>query len=66
MAKYSEEFKVKLVTEYLYGELGYKLLAEKYNMPSKTPLENWVKSYKSQGIEGLKRRKRKEYVHCSI
>ena len=60
MAKYSEEFKIKLVTEYLDGNIGYKLLAKKYNMPSTTPLQNWVRAYKTQGMEGLKRRKRKE------
>ncbi|MBM7716737.1 transposase-like protein, partial [Bacillus thermophilus] len=37
MAKYNEEFKIKLVTEYLYGNLGYKSLAKKYNMGSETP-----------------------------
>lgn len=62
MAKYSEEFKIKLVTEYLYGNLGYGSLAKKYNMGSQTPIVEWVKAYKSQGIEGLKRRKtKKEY-----
>ena len=60
MAKYNEEFKIKLVTEYLYGNLGYKLLAKKYNLPSPTPLRNWVRAYKNQGLEGLKRRKVKE------
>ncbi|WP_319961232.1 transposase [Virgibacillus natechei] len=60
MAKYSEEFKIKLVTEYLHGNLGYKLLAKKYNMPSQTPLQDWVRASKTQGMEGLKRRKRKE------
>jgi len=60
MAKYSEEFKIKLVTEYLQGNLGYKRLAKKYNMPSQTPLQDWVRAYKSQGVEGLKHRKRKE------
>ena len=60
MAKYSEEFKIKLVTEYLHGNMGYKSLAKKYNMPSHTPLRNWVSAYKTQGIEGLKQRKRKE------
>ena len=59
MAKYSEEFKIKLVTEYLYGNLGYHTLSKKYNIPSATLLKNWVKSYKSQGMEGLKRRKTK-------
>lgn len=28
MAKYSEEFKIKLVTEYLHENLGYKLLTK--------------------------------------
>ena len=60
MAKYSEEFKIKLVTEYLHGNLGYKLLAKKYNMPSRTPLQDWVRAYKSQGMKGLERRKVKE------
>lgn len=60
MAKYSEEFKIKLVTEYLHGNKGYKLLAKKYNMPSYTPLRNWVSAYKTQGVEGLKNRRRKE------
>lgn len=62
MAKYSEEFKIKLVTEYLYGNLGYGSLAKKYNMGSQTPIVEWVNTYKSQGMEGLKRRKtKKEY-----
>ena len=60
MVKYSEEFKIKLVTEYLNGNIAYKPLASKYNMPSETPLINWVRAYKTQGIEGLKRRKTNE------
>jgi transposase len=60
MAKYSEEFKIKLVTEYLNGNIGYQRLARKYNIPSETPLKNWVRAYKTQGIEGLKRRERKK------
>lgn len=60
MAKSSEEFKIKLVIEYLHGNLGYKLLAKKYNMPSQTPLQDWERAYKAQGVNGLKRRKVKE------
>ena len=67
MAKYSEEFKIKLVTEYLDGNIGYRLLAKKYNMRiSDTIYINWVRAYKAQGMEGLKRRKTKEVVFCSI
>ncbi|MRG88400.1 helix-turn-helix domain-containing protein [Salinibacillus xinjiangensis] len=62
MAKYSEEFKMKLVTEYLDGNIGYGSLAKKYNMGSQTPIREWVSAYKFQGIDGLKRRKtKKEY-----
>lgn len=62
MAKYSEEFKIKLVTEYLDGNIGYQALAKKYNIGSHTRIVEWVKTYKSQGMEGLKRRKtKKEY-----
>lgn len=53
MAKYSDEFKFKLVQEYLDGLLGYKLLARKYNMPDPTPIRNWVKAYKAFGAEGI-------------
>ena len=60
MVKCSEGFKMKLVTEYLDGNHGYKLLAKKYDMPSPTPLQDWVRAYKTIGMEGLKRRKVKE------
>jgi transposase len=62
MAKYSEEFKIKLVTEYLEGNIGYGSLAKKYNMGSQTPIRQWVKAYESQGMDGLIRSKtKKEY-----
>ena len=60
MAKYSEEFKIKLVTEYLDGNIGYRSLAKKYNMGSQTSIRAWVKAYESQGMDGLKRRKTKK------
>jgi transposase len=62
MAKYTEEFKIKLVTEYLDGNIGYGSLAKKYKMGSHTPIVAWVKAYKLQGMDGLKRRKtQREY-----
>ena len=61
MVKYSEGFKLSLVTEYLQGNLGYALLARKYNMPSDTPIKNWVSAYKNQGVRrGLKRKNSRE------
>jgi len=34
MAIYSEKFKIEVVTEYLYGNLGYRSLAKKHNIAS--------------------------------
>ena len=62
MAKYNDEFKLKMVREYLEGSLGYELLANKYNMPSSSPIEIWVRSYKEFGVKGLRRKSsKKEY-----
>ena len=62
MAKYSYEFKMKVVQSYLDGEGSYIYLAKKYNIPSKTRIEEWVKGYKEFGKEGLLRsRKNKNY-----
>ncbi|MGE7622622.1 transposase [Viridibacillus sp. NPDC096237] len=43
MAKYSDEFKLKVVKEYLKGTLGYKLLAIKYGIPSESQMKRWVR-----------------------
>ena len=60
MAKYSEGFKLKVVREYLKGKLGYELLSKKFEMPSSTPIKQWVRAYKEFGKEGLLRKTRKE------
>lgn len=59
MVKYDEEFKLKLVNDYLDSDLSYVSLAKKYDIPSPSSIKNWVRAYKSQGVEGLKRKKRK-------
>ncbi|MFJ7185381.1 transposase [Lysinibacillus xylanilyticus] len=56
MAKYSQGIKLKIVQEYLKGNLGYLLLAQKYGIPSPTPIKNWVRAYKAFGEEGLQRK----------
>jgi len=62
MAKYSQGFKLKIVQEYLNGNLGYLLLAQKYGIPSPTPIHHWVRAYKAFGEEGLQRKtKHEEY-----
>lgn len=60
MAKYRARFKLKVVQEYLEGKLGYQLLSKKYEMPSSTPIKQWVRAYKAFGKEGLERKTGKE------
>ncbi|MDN6160835.1 MAG: transposase [Staphylococcus equorum] len=63
MAKrYSDEFKLKIVNEYLEGFLGYKRLAKKYSIPSTTPIKNWINAYKIMGEKGV-RNKRSRSVY---
>lgn len=56
MAKYSDEFKLKIVREYLDGSLGYELLARKYGIPNEAQIRNWVRAYKEFGAEGIMRK----------
>ena len=62
MAKYSYEFKKKLVTEYINGEAGYDYLTKKYQLPSTSILRRWINAYKGFGDKGLQRsREKKNY-----
>lgn len=48
MAKYSYEFKKKIVDAYLRGEGGYKYLSSIYG-PHKKDIQKWVNNYQSFG-----------------
>ena len=62
MAKYSYEFKMKIIQEYLSGKGSYEYLAKKYNIASSTTVNEWLLSYKGLGKESLIRsRKNKNY-----
>lgn len=62
LAKYSFEFKKKVVLAYLNGEGGYKSLAKFYGIPAQRRVEEWVHNYNAYGDEGLIRsRKNKIY-----
>ena len=53
MPKYTKEFKIKLVLEYLSGQTGGRpAVANKYNIPDST-LENWINKYNSGGFDNL-------------
>lgn len=58
MAKYSFEFKCKIVQEYLNGKGGYTFLSKKYGLPDHTQLMKWVANYKAFGEKGLLRNKK--------
>ena len=55
MAKYSYEFKMKVVQAYLNGEGSYEFLFQKYHIPANSKLREWVAVYKKFGKEGLMR-----------
>lgn len=62
MTKYNEEFKLKLVQEYLAGPLGYKRLARKYEMSIYGQIVRWVRVFQAFGKAGLRdRQKNKVY-----
>ncbi len=62
MAKYSYEFKRKVVQEYLDGKGGYEDIARQNNIPDGKQVRVWVKAYGEFGEEGLMRsRKNKNY-----
>ena len=51
--KYSNEFRLKIVEEYLFGHSGgFTILAEKYGVP-RTAIRRWVHLYKQHGVSGL-------------
>ena len=60
MAKYSFEFKKKVVLEYINGKGGTQYLSTKYGLGSNSQLRKWLAAYKKFGDEGLKRSRKKE------
>ena len=60
MAKYSFDFKKKVVLEYINGEGGTQYLSTKYGLGSNSQLRKWLAAYKEFGDEGLKRSRKKE------
>lgn len=62
MAKYSFEFKLKLVHDYLSGQGGLRFLAKRYGIKHNSQISKWINAYKELGEEGLLRsRKSKNY-----
>ena len=60
MAKYSFEFKMKVVKDYINESGGYTYLSEKYGIPSTKSLKTWVAAYNRFGTDGLLRKRQNE------
>ncbi|WP_461811490.1 transposase [Faecalimonas sp.] len=61
MAKYSFQFKKKIVEEYFSGKGGFEFIAKKYSIPY-SAIRNWVHGYERNGDSALLRsRKNKNY-----
>ena len=60
MAKYSCEFKRKVVNDYINNKGGYKYLENKYKLSDKKIVRQWVTNYKAFGDEGLMRSRKQE------
>lgn len=62
MAKYTLDFKMTVVAEYLSGTIGLNSLTKKYKLKSTQQIRRWVNAYQTLGVEGLKRsRKNNSY-----
>ena len=60
MPKYTKEFKIKLVLEYLSGKSGgQETIAKKYNVPYST-LRNWINKYNSAGFDNLSKKQNQD------
>ena len=60
MAKYSFEFKKKVVDAYIKGEGGYSFLSKKYGIPSTRDIRKWIANYQAFGDDGLMRSRKNE------
>ena len=48
--RYSDEFKLQVIKEYLNSSLGCRTIAKKYNLPSKNYINNWEKELIKKGL----------------
>lgn len=61
MSKYSNELKLEIV-KYCIEEFHSKYdAAKKFNIPSPTPIDNWIRKYKEHGVEGLIKQNKSSY-----
>lgn len=48
--RYSDEFKLQVIKEYLNSSLGCRTITKKYNLPSKNYIYNWEQQLIKKGL----------------
>lgn len=59
LVKYSYELKRQVIQDYLDGLEDYKKLAQKYSLPTRSIILQWINVYERYGFEGLERKRKK-------
>lgn len=57
---YDDNFREKVVQEYLNSNLGYKRIAENYSIESWKTVETWVRKYRNIGTTDNQKTKNNE------
>jgi transposase len=57
MKKYTEQFKLQAVHDYLAGQAGFKTVARRHGLVAPV-LRRWVEWYRLNGVDGLSKRAR--------
>lgn len=67
MTKYSEQFKLAVVQEYLAdGSAGYRGVAKRHGLSTHAMLERWVMAYRAHGNAGLSKKSSKYTVEFKL
>jgi transposase len=61
MSKYSNELKLEVVKYYLEENHSYLECCKKFNIPSMTPIRQWVDKYRMHGTYGLVKQFKSSY-----
>ena len=61
MAKYSKEFKLKVVKYCVENYHSSYEASKKFNIPSPTPIKHWIRKYNEHGEIGIEKNKKTSY-----
>ena len=61
MAKYSKEFKLKVVKYCIENYHTSYEASKKFNIPSPTPIKHWIGKYNEHGEIGIEKNKKASY-----